>query len=660
MAKFNPLLAPWTGPEESPDFAAFKTENFLPAFHVAIDESGHEVQAITANPEQPTFDNIVLALERSGETLARVKRIFWMLSSAHSDDALRAIESEVSASLTAFGTEISHDPALFARVKAVWEQRAGLTPEQARLVDKSYKGFVASGAALSGTKKRRLAEIATRLAALSVKFGQNVLAATNSCEVLLGRHQLAGIPADFAECAARRAAEKGVADHYLFVLDRGVFEALLTFADERSVREQTWRAFTGRCQSGPHNNLPIIAEIIALRHERTVLLGYATYADFALEDSMAKTPAAAGALMYRVLAPALQQASEEEVALQAGADFELEAWDWRYFADRLRRQSYAYDAAAIREHLSLEKVRAAAFAAAGRLYGLAFDRREDVPVYHPDVHAWSVKDRDGALLGLLFTDYLARPEKHGGAWMGSLRVQEKMDGPVRPIIYTVANISGSGSDDALLSLDEARTLFHEFGHALHGLLSDVTYPSLAGTSVSRDFVEFPSKLMEHWAVAPEALRGFGVPEDLVAAIEKAESFGQGFATVEFLASALVDLELHQTVPPPQDIAAFEADTLHRLGVPAAIGMRHKLAYFTHIFDGGYASAYYSYLWSEVLDADVFEAFEAAGDMFDPALADKLRREVLSPGDSRDPMTSFIAFRGREPDEGALIRSRCLA
>jgi peptidyl-dipeptidase Dcp len=356
----------------------------------------------------------------------------------------------------------------------------------------------------------------------------------------------------------------------------------------------------------------------------------------------------------------LKQAADEQAALQAVAGNRVEAWDWRYFADRARRQSFAYDAAAIRNHLSLEKVRVAAFDAAKRLYGLAFERRQDVPVYHPQVQAWSVKDRDDAEVGLLFTDYLARPEKHGGAWMGSLRVQEKMDGPVRPIVYTVANISGQGDESAaLLTLDEARTIFHEFGHALHALLSDVTYPSLAGTSVPRDFVEFPSKLMEHWVVAPEALRKFGIPDELVAAVQNADSFGQGFATVEFVASALVDLELHRTQPAPGDIAKFEVDLLEQLDTPPAVGMRHKLAYFTHVFDGGYASAYYSYLWSEVLDADVFEAFQSAGDIFDPTLAAKLREEVLSPGDSRDPMTSFIAFRGRVPDESALIRSRCL-
>ena len=310
--------------------------------------------------------------------------------------------------------------------------------------------------------------------------------------------------------------------------------------------------------------------------------------------------------------------------------------------------------------MSLEKVRAAAFAAAGRLYGLRFTRRTDVSVYQRDVAAWGVSDASGADVGLLYTDYLARAEKHGGAWMGSLRVQESMDGPVLPIVYAVANFAGASNDEALLSLDEARTLFHEFGHALHALLSDVTYPSLAGTAVARDFVEFPSKLMEHWVASPEALAGFGVPASLAAAVERAEQFGQGFSTVEFLSSALVDLALHRTLPPPGDIAAFEAATLAALDMPSAIGMRHRLAVFTHVFDGGYASAYYSYLWSEVLDADVFAAFTERGDLFDAELAGKLRREVLARGDSRDPLDSFIAFRGRPPEEEALLRSRCLA
>ncbi|GAA4015324.1 M3 family metallopeptidase [Sphingomonas swuensis] len=660
------MLEEWAGPAGSPDFAAIKADQFLPAIDAAIALSRAELTAITDNPAAPDFANTVAALERSGAALARVRRIFWMLSSAQADDGIHAIEAEVSARLTAWGTEVSQNAALFARIAAVWKGRDSLDPEQARLVDNSYKGFVAGGAALEPEAKRRLAEISERLGMLGVTFGQNVLAATNATEVLVAEDEAGGIPDDLRAVAAAAAAARGLTGQLLFGLDRGTYEGLLTFADTRSVRERVWRAFTARCQAGPYDNYPLIAEIVALRNEKARLLGYDNYADFALEDAMARTPAAAAGLMERVWRPGLIQAEREAAALQEivdrdGGGFTLAAWDWRYFSDRVRRERYAYDSGAIRSRLSLGKVRAAAFAAAGRLYGLRFTRRPDVSVYHPDVAAWSVDNDDGTRVGLLFTDYLARPEKHGGAWMGSLRVQEKIDGPVRPIVYTVANFTRAEPEDAaLLSLDEARTLFHEFGHALHALLSDVTYPSLAGTAVARDFVEFPSKLMEHWVASPEALRGFGIPADLADAVARAETFGQGFATIEFLASAIVDLKLHQAQPPPTDIEAFERDTLAALAMPAAIGMRHRLAYFTHVFDGGYASAYYSYLWAEVLDADVFEAFTATGNLFDRDLADRLRREVLARGDARDPMQSFTAFRGRQPDEAALLRARCLA
>lgn len=611
----DPLLQPWSGPLGAPDFAAIRAEHFLPAFDVALAESRNDIAAITANPAPPTFDNSVLALERSGATLARVRRLFWALSSVQSTDSIRAIEGEVSARLTAHSTEISHDAALFERIRAVWAEREKLPPEAARLTDNSYKGFVAGGASLAGDAKRRFAAIDDRLSALSVQFGQNVLAATNAAEVILDRSELAGIPADFVAGAERRATERGLADRFVFVLDRGVYEALLGFAEVRAVRERVWRTFGERCRGGRFDNLAIIAEIVALRQEKAGLLGYASYADYALEDSMAGTPDTAEGLMNRVWPAGLAKARVERAELQAlidsgGGGFALDAWDWRYFAERLRRERFSYDAARIREHLTLDKVRSAAFDAASRLYGLTFARCADAPVYHPDVSVWSVSDSDGAAVGLIYTDYLARPEKHGGAWMGSLRVQEKMDGAIKPIVYTVANFTCSGSSHgqtesaALLSLDEARTLFHEFGHALHALLSDVCYPSLAGTAVSRDFVEFPSKLMEHWIAEPEALAKLGVPDDLVAAIGRASTYGQGFATVEFLASAMVDMALHRVLPPPTDIAGFETDTLAKLGIPSAIGPRHRLSVFTHVFDGGYASAYYSYLWSEVLDADV--------------------------------------------------------
>lgn len=663
----NPLLAEWDGPLGAPPFARVRAEDFLPALKEGVAANRAEITAIAGNPEPATFDNTIAALERSGEVLGRVRRLFWTLSSAQADEGIRAVEGEVAALLTRHSTEISHDPALFGRIAAVWSARetSGLTAEQKRLVENSYKGFMRGGAGLDAQGKARIAAIDERLSALSVTFGQNVLASANAWEMVLKERDLDGLPAAVREAAGGRAGAKGMDGRYLFTLDRGDFEAFLGFSTRRDLRERVWRAFMARGDGGAHDNNPVIAEIVRLRQESARLLGYPTYAAYKLEDSMAATPEAAEGLMMRVWEPARRQAIEEAATLQAmidaeGGGFALAPWDWRFYSERVRRERYAVDAAAISAHLTLAKVRTAAFHSAERLYGLSFLPRPDITGYHPDVSAFEVRGKGGVAAGLLFTDYHARPEKHGGAWMGSLRVQEKLDGPVLPIVYQVANFAKAPAGaDTHVSLDEARTLFHEFGHALHALLSNVTYPSLAGTAVSRDFVEFPSKFMEHWITAPEVLRSFGLPDRLIDAIGRADAFGQGFATVEFLASAIVDLELHRTVDPPSDPAAFEAASLARLGMPAAIAMRHRLAHFTHVFDGGYASAYYSYLWAEVLEADAFAAFTERGDIFDPELAGRFRREVLAWGDARDPAESFRAFRGREPEEKALLEARQL-
>lgn len=661
----NPLLDPWDGPLGAPPFDMVRTADFLPAFETATAAHAAELAAIRNNADTPDFDNVMAALERSGAMLARVRRLFWTLSSAQADDDMRAIEADVSQLLTRHGTEMSHDPLLFARIAAVHAGRDGLQPEQRRLVEAVYDGFVAGGAALEGAEKARFAEIDERLAALSVQFGQNVMAATNAWVMVLDAGDLDGLPDPVRNAAAGRAAAAGEAGRYHFTLDRTDYESFLGFSARRDLRERLWRAFTSRCTSGPHDNGPVIAEILALRDESAALLGYADYASYKLIDSMAATPDAAEALMTRLWEPAKQSAAAEAAELQAlidadGGGFTLQSWDWRYYAERIRRERYALDGAAVAQHLKLDAVRGAAFDAAARLYGLTFTRRSDLPVYHRDVDAWAVSGSDGAVVGLLYTDYLARPEKHGGAWMGSLRVQERMDGAVDPVVYTVANFAAAANPaDTCLSLDEARTLFHEFGHALHGLLSRVTYPSLSGTAVARDFVEFPSKFMEHWIIDRAVLAGFGVPSGLIDAIANAELYGQGFATVELVACALVDLALHRCKEPVADPLAFAEAELQRLGMPPAIGMRHRLPYFTHVFDGGYAAAYYSYVWSEALDADAFDAFAEAGDMFDPATAARFRNEILAPGNSRDPMESFIAFRGRPPEEEPLLRSRGL-
>ncbi|TPG52016.1 M3 family peptidase [Sphingomonas glacialis] len=637
---------------------------FVPAFEQGVAEAAADIARIVADQAAPSFANTLEALERAGARLSRVRRIFWTISSAQSDAAIRAIEPVVTQMLTRHGIAVAHNPHLFARVAQVWAKRdeTALDEAQLRLLDQSYRGLVDGGAALEAVDKARYAAISEELAALTTQFGQNVLAAAAEWEMVLDRPDLDGLPVTMQAAAARRAELRGLAGRYVLTLDRGDVEGMLSFSTRRDLRERMWRAFTTRCDGGAQDNGPLVERILALRHERAALLGYASYADYALTDSMAKTPEAAMALLLRVWEPALLQAQAEQAELERTAGIpDFAPWDWRFYAETVRMARYALDGTEVRHHLTLARVRAAAFSTAERLYGLRFEHRPALAGWHPDVQAWAVSEANGTPLGLLYTDDFARAEKHGGAWMGSLRVQEKLDGPVQPIAYLVANFAKApGGTDTGLSIDEARTLFHEFGHALHALLSDVVYPSHAGTAVARDFVEFPSKFMEHWIVAPETLAAFDVPEALITAIGHADDFGQGFATIEFLASAIVDLALHHDPSAISNAKAFAAHILATLGMPATIAPRHGLTHFTHVFDGGYAGSYYSYLWAEVLDADAFAAFGEVGDLFDPALAQRFRRDVLAPGNSRDPMDSFKAFRGRGPHEVALLRARKLA
>jgi len=669
LADLPILLRPWDGPLGAPPFAQVRPEDFPSAFDTAMAWHRAEIAAIADQSAAPDFDNTIAALERSGEALARVRRLFWALSSAQATSEIRAIEADISARLSAHSTRIGHDERLAARIAAVHAGRhdAGLNEAQIRLVETTHAGFLRGGSMLEPEQKARFADIDAHLAAIAVQFGHNVMAATGGWILDLCADDLAGLPPALCAAAAGRAAASGAPGRYHFTLDRTEYESVLTFSARRDLRERMWRAFTDRCDGDAHDNWPLIAETLALRRERATLLGYADYAHYALEDSMAKTPGAAHALLLQLWEPGKRRAAEEAAELQAlidreGGGFALAPWDWRYYAEMVRQSRYALDGAAVARHLRLDAVRQAAFDTAAKLYGLRFIRRADIPGYHPDVWAWEVRDDRDVPVGLLFTDYLARPEKHGGAWMGSLRVQESMDGEVRPIVYLVANFAAAPPPDAAatrLSIDEARTLFHEFGHALHGLLSRVTYPSQSGTAVARDFVEFPSKFMENWIVSREVMSGFGVPDALIAAIHEAEAYGQGFATVELISCALVDLAAHRTPEAAADPRAFVAAELDRLDMPREIGLRHCFPCFTHIFDGGYASAYYSYAWSEALDADAFEAFVESGDLFDMGLAHRFRQEILERGDSRDPMASFRAFRDRDPDPNALMRARHL-
>jgi peptidyl-dipeptidase Dcp len=557
-------------------------------------------------------------------------------------------------------------------------EHLGLAPEQARALKLYHLAFMRNGAGLAPDAKARLAEIDERLATLGTQFGQNVLADEKAYMLVLETPaDDAGLPEPLLAAAAQTAHERGLPGQRGITLSRSSIEPFLQFSTRRDLREKAFRAWAARGENeGATDNRAIAAETVRLRAERAALLGFETYAHFRLDNTMAKTPQAALDLLHSVWAPARMQAQREEEALQGiiaaeGGNFRLAPWDWRYYAEKRRKTLFDLDEGEIKPYLRLDKMIEAAFYVANRLFGLNFTERSDIRLYHPDARCWMVTDRDGKEIALFIGDYFARPSKHSGAWMSAFRDQQKLDGPVPPIVVNVMNFAKTGENEpCLLSFDDARTLFHEFGHGLHGMLSDVTYPLLSGTAVPRDFVEFPSQLYEHWLERPEVLRRFAVhyrtgeamPEALLQRLLDARRFNQGFATVEFTASALVDLDLHlEAAPGAIDVVAFEKQELEKLGMPASILMRHRTPHFQHIFAGsGYSAGYYSYLWSEILDADGFEAFEESGDAFDPALAKRLRDYVYAAGNSREPEAAYAGFRGRAPGTEALLRKRGLA
>ncbi len=682
-ASRNPLLESWTTPDGVPPFAAIEPEHFAPAYARAMAEHAAEISAIAASPEPPDFANTIAALEGSGKALTRVEHVFHLLAGAYSNDALLAVEREIAPQIAGHWNKISTNAALFRRIDTLMRQAGTLelTAEQARVLERYHTGFRRAGAGLDEAAKARLATIIERLAALGTAFSQNVLADEQAFTLSLKEEaELAGLPAFMRDAMKSDAQERGL-DGYVVTLSRSSVEPFLQFAKRRDLREKIFRAFIARGDNnGATDNKTIIAEMVALRAERARLLGYADFAHYRLDDAMAKTPEAVRGLLDTVWTRARRKALADRDALQEliaeeGGNFELAPWDWRYYAEKLRLRRCDVDEAAIKPYLNLERMIEAAFYTASRLFGLTFTPRPDVPVWHPDVRAWEVRDRSGSQVGLFFGDYFARPSKRSGAWMTSLRDQEKLAGDIRPLIVNVCNFAkAAGTEPTLLGFEEARTLFHEFGHALHGLLSAVTYPKISGTNVATDFVELPSQLYEHWLEHPEVLRRFArhyrtgapMPEDLLQRLIAARNFNAGFGTVEYVASAMVDLDFHSLASPTGsdltiDPTAFEAAALSRIGMPREIVMRHRPPHFGHIFSGGgYAAAYYSYMWSEVLDADAFEAFEETGDIFDPATAKRLRDTIYAAGGARDPADAYKAFRGRLPSPEALLRKRGLA
>jgi peptidyl-dipeptidase Dcp len=677
--KMNPLLAPWTGRFEGPPFDRIKPCHFVEAFKTALGLAQAEIADIAANPERPSFENTIVALERSGLLLKRISSVFFNLATADTNNEIEAIEREISPKLARHRSSIYLNETLFRRVDALYAQHRalGLDAEQAQLLHRYHVAFSRAGGGLPDAHKARLAEIAEHLAGLGTRFSQHVLADEKAYVLFLAeKEDLAGLPAQVIAAAAQVAADRGAPGKHAVILSRSSIEPFLQFSARRDLREQAFRAWMRRGEiEGLTDNRAIAAEMVQLRAERARLLGFESFAHYRLDDTMAKTPQAVGALLQSVWEPALALARREEEALQAiaaseGGNFKIAPWDWRYYAEKHRKRAFDFDESEIRPYLQLENMIAAAFFTANRLFGLSFSERKDIPLYHQDARCWTVMARDGREIGLFIGDYFARPSKRSGAWMNSFREQQRLDEEVKPIVVNVLNLAkGDEKQPCLLSFDDARTLFHEFGHALHGLLSDVTYPLLSGTNVACDFVELPSQVYEHWLEQKEVLARFALhfetnepmPEALLEKLLSARQFNQGFATVEYTASAVVDLALH-LVPGEEsiDIIGFEKKELKRLGLPASITMRHRTPHFQHIFAGDhYAAGYYSYLWSEILDADGFAAFEESGDVFDPAIAKRLHDHIYAAGYLRDPDEAYVAFRGRMAEPEALLRKRGL-
>ena len=674
----NPLLEPFNTPFATPPFNLIQKTHFKPAFMEGIKQQKTEIETIVNNPQEPTFKNTVEALENCGQLLKIVSSIFGTLNSSLTDDEMQSIAKDISPIITQNSDDIWLNEKLFLRVKKVYDNQDNfqLNSEQQKLLDEYYKTFVRGGANLDEQEKSRLREINKELSLLSLKFSENVLKETNKFELVLdNENDLAGLPKDVVTAAAETAKENGYEGKWVFTIHKPSLIPFLQFSDKREFREILFKAYISK---GNHedelDNKEILSKMAALRAERAKLLGYKTHAHFILEKNMAKVPENVYSLLDQLWKPALKRAKAEAKELQRlihkdGHDFQLQPWDWWYYAEKLKKEKFDLDDESLRPYFELDKVIDGAFMVANKLYGLSFEERTDIPVYHNDVRVYEVKNSDGSHVGILYTDYFPRASKRGGAWMNALRKQEIINNEnIRPIVTNNGNFTKPTSEKpSLLSLDEVTTLFHEFGHALHGLLSNCTYYSLSGTDVPRDFVELPSQIMENWATHPQVLKlyakhyktGEVIPQDLVDKIEKSGHFNQGFATVEYLAASYLDMDWHVLEEPTiMDAKEFEDASMKKIGLIPEIVVRYKSPYFQHIFAGGYSSGYYSYIWAEVLDADAFQAFKET-DIFDAETAKSFRENILEKGGTQDPMVLYRKFRGKEPRINALLKRRGL-
>ena len=663
-------------------FEAVSDSDFAASFEAAL--SGHEteIDTIANNPQPATFENTIVALETAGEALSRVSSLFWNRAGARTNDTIQALERDISPKMSRHYSKIGMNAALFQRIDTLWETREtlGLNLEQTRVLERHWKGFVKSGAKLPKPEQEQLAGINEKLAGLSTRFGQNVLADEKGWSLILSDGpELDGLPDFLKDAMASAARERGEDGKYAVTLSRSIIEPFLTFSERRDLREQAFKAWVARGENpGETDNRGVIRETLALRSDVAKLLGYGNFAEMKLDNTMAKTPAAVNGLLRAVWAKAVTRAREEEADIagliaEDGKNHDVMPWDWRFYSERIRAQKFNFSEAELKPYLQLEKIIEACFDVANRLFGIRAIEKKGITAYHPDVRVFEIRDAQDKLVALFLGDYFARSSKRSGAWMSAFQSQHKL--PLKngktgelPIIYNVCNFAKPAEGKpALLSLDDARTLFHEFGHALHGMLSDVTYPSVSGTSVSRDFVELPSQLYEHWLTVPAILRQYAVhvetgepmPQALLDKVLAARTFNAGFNTVEFTSSAIVDMEFH-TRGPIDDPMAVQAEILSELGIPKSLVMRHAAPHFQHIFAGGYSAGYYSYMWSEVLDADAFAAFEETGDAFNTAMAKKLKDHIYSVGGSIDPEDAYKAFRGKLPSPDAMLAKKGLA
>lgn len=676
--KENPFFSNYDTPFGVPPFEKIDTSHYKPAFIKGMEDQKAEIHAIISNNENPTFENTVVALDRSGALLAKVELVFFNLTQAETNDALQNIAKEISPLLSEHSDNIYLNDTLFARIKYIYDRKneENLTEEQNRLLDKYYRNFVRSGALLSPNDKEALKEINKELNLLSLHFGDNLLAETNAFELVIDNEaDLAGLPEGVRIAAEEEAEHRGKPGKWVFTLHNPSRIPFLQYADKRELREKIYKAYINRCdRDNEHDNKGNIAKIVNLRTRKAHLLGFPSYAAFVLDDHMAKTPEAVNALLNRVWNYALPKAKEEAADLQKmidkeGGNFKLAAWDWWYYSEKVRKEKYALNEESLKPYFQLENVRQGAFTVANRLYGITFNKLENMPVYHPDVEVYEVKDADGSHLGIFYADNFPRPGKSGGAWMSNFREQSTDNGNnIRPVIVNVCNFTKpAGETPSLLTIDEVQTLFHEFGHALHGMLTQCNYHSMSGTNVAQDFVELPSQIMEHWATHPDVLKLYAkhyktgeiIPDSLIAKMKKSGTFNQGFATTEFVAAGIMDMRWHEVTEEQNfDVRVFEKAAVKEMGLIEEISLRYRSPYFAHIFNGGYAVGYYGYLWAEVLDADAFEAFEENG-IFDPETAKAFRTNILEKGDSEDPMKLYKQFRGSDPNPESLLRNRGL-